>query len=190
MIVGVTSSMGGGATTVAKMLKGKLVSADEIARKVLQKKEVKLKLVKAFGRDILTGKKISRKRLAALAFKDKKSLKKLNTITHPLILKEIRNQLRAKKKAKLVVLDAPLLVESGLAKDVDKVILVRASRETQLKRLMQKHFSREQALQRIKAHYALSRKARQADFLVENNGPLKETRAQVNAILDELGVST
>lgn len=191
MILGVTSCMGCGASTVTKMLKAKgakVVSADEIAGELLKKPAIKIKLVKAFGKEIIVKKKVDRKKLAELAFESKIPLKKLNDITHPPILKEIKQRLGKLKKSRLVVLDAPLLVESGLVKNVDKLILVRASRETQLKRLMQKNVSREQALKRIKAHYSLTRKAKQADYFIDNNGSLKDTREQLNAILEELEV--
>jgi dephospho-CoA kinase len=191
MILGVTSCMGCGASTVTKMLKAKgakVVSADEIAGELLKKPAIKIKLAKAFGKEIIVKKKVDRKKLAELAFESKISLKKLNDITHPPILREIKQRLGKLKKSRLVVLDAPLLVESGLVKNVDKLILVRASRETQLKRLMQKNVSREQALKRIKAHYSLTRKAKQADYFIDNNGSLKDTREQLNAILEELEV--
>lgn len=191
MILGVTSCMGCGASTVTKMLKAKgakVVSADEIAGEILERPSIKIKLAKAFGKEVIAKKKVDRRKLAELAFEKKVSLKKLNDITHPLILKEIKQRLKKLKRFKLVVLDAPLLVEAGLVKAVDKVILVSASRETQLKRLMQKHVSREQALKRIKAHYSLSRKAKQADYFIDNNGSLKETREQLNAILEEMEV--
>lgn len=191
MILGVTSCMGGGASTVAKMLKAKgakVVSADEVAGEILERPAVKLELAKAFGREILAGHKVDRKKLAERAFESKASLKRLNEITHPPIIKEIKKRLKRLKKARLAVLDAPLLVEAGLSDEVDKIVLVRASRQTQLNRLGQKGLGREQALKRIKAHYSLARKARQADYFIDNNGSLKETRQQLNAILEELEV--
>jgi dephospho-CoA kinase len=190
MIIGVTSVMGGGASTVAKMFqgkKGKLVSADAISQKILKSKTVRSRLVKAFGPSILSGKAIDRQKLAAIAFENKANLKKLNSITHPPILREARARLRKHKKG-LLVLDAPLLVETGLVKEVDKVVLVKASRKARLARLEKKGFAREQALKRFKAHYSLRKKAGQADFVVDNNGSLKETRNQVNSIMEKLEV--
>lgn len=190
MILGITSSIGCGATTVARMfqkLGAKMVSADEIARKVIDQASVKKALVKAFGQEILLKgktKEIDRKKLAEKAFASKTALGRLNAITHPKIILAAKKQLKALKKLKpkLIVFDAPLLFEAHVEHLVERVLVVKASRETQLKRLMQKGYSEKQARQRISVQLPLSQKILKADFVVNNNGTLNATRKQVKML--------
>ena len=192
MIIGVTSSMGCGSSTVAKMLQkfgASLISADDIAQKVLESAAVKKQLIKTFGHIILKGKKIDRKRLAHMAFKNETETKKLNEITHPVIIKKIESKikrLKKKNKKKPIVIDAALLFETGLNNLTDRVIVVTASREKQLRRLQDKGFTEKEALQRIKAQLPLSRKTTQADYVIDNNGALKITQAKVKTLWQTL----
>ena len=132
IIIGVTGLPGSGKSTVArimsKQLRVKIIDADKIAGKILEKAEIKKKLIKAFGKDITLHGKINRKILAKRAFASSANARKLNSITHPYILKEINRALTPKASVHSIIIDAPLLIETGLHKKCDYVIAVKCSK--------------------------------------------------------------
>lgn len=195
VIVGITGSFGTGKTTVAKMLEGlgaEVIDADKIAHQILKPKtRVWKEVVSCFGQDILTkNKSIDRARLAEKIFGKKNSLAKLNRITHPIILERIKRSIeryRRNRPNALIVIDAPLLIESGLDEAVDRLIVVRVSPEKQITRCIQKtHLSDDQVRKRIDSQLSLGAKEKQADFIIDNDGPISETKKQVARIWKEL----
>ncbi len=117
-VIGVTGPSGAGKTLTADFFKTygfKIIGADAATKEVLEFEDCKAQLLEAFGNIILENNKISRKKLANIAFSSQKNLDKLNEITHPLILGKIEEQLLNNKlHRKNVILDAPLLFETKL----------------------------------------------------------------------------
>ena len=115
---------------------------------------------------------------------------KLEGIIHPRVIREIVNRLsRIKHKAKnsVVIIDAPLLIEAGLKKKTDKLIVVKLNRERQLARMLKKsNLSRSQILKRISRQMPLSKKIAMADYVIDNNRGLRRTAAQVKKIWEEI----
>ncbi|MFA5059858.1 MAG: dephospho-CoA kinase [Candidatus Omnitrophota bacterium] len=190
LIVGITGSLATGKTTVAKMFKrygAKILDADQMAHQALDSnRQCFLSIVRYFGKEILDGKRIDRKKLADIVFEDPKKLKKLVSIIHPVVVKEIRaqvTQLKKSKKSGVLVLDVPLLIEAGLHKWVDFLIVVKAGQKKQVERAVKgKNIASQQAVQRIKSQMPLSEKIKLADIVIDNNKSLTETRRQVSAI--------
>lgn len=141
------------------------------------------KIIREFGREILMPEgSISRSKLSSLVFKDEEKLTKLNRIMHPEIIRIIKNKISSSRSG-ILILDAPLLIESGLNGFVDKMIVVKINRGEQLKRIASKaHLSGKQALRRIRAQMPLKDKIRLADFVIDNNGSISQTRKQVGQI--------
>ncbi|MDD5432801.1 MAG: dephospho-CoA kinase [Candidatus Omnitrophica bacterium] len=192
IILGITGSFGTGKSTVAsiikKLAKAKVIDADKLARRNIQKgTKIQDKIIKAFGRGILDGNGcIIRAKLAGIVFNDNSALRKLNRIIHPEVIKEIKS-LIGKSSARIIVLDAPLLIEAGLDNMVDEVIVVASSLTKQLQRLKKKtSLSKEEILLRIKSQVPLRVKTRLADFVIDNNGSLNETRKQVKKVLRKM----
>jgi dephospho-CoA kinase len=189
LVIGVTGSFGSGKSTVAGMFQGLgacVIDADKIARRVVSPGGgCYKKLIHTFGPGILKKGRVDRARLARLVFAEARLLRKLNRITHPAIIRIIKQDIRRAKKA-LVVLDAPLLIEAGLRKAVDKLIVVKVSKDTQLKRLRQKGLKTNEIILRVKSQMPLSRKVRLADFIIDNNGTVEKTRKQVAQIRRQL----
>lgn len=187
IIVGLTGSFGSGKTTVAGLFKSsgaRIIDADSIAHGLIKPKNpIYKKIINAFGRDILNkNKTINRNKLAKLVFNNKDLLERLNKIMHPEIIRIIREKLKA-APAGIIILDAPLLIEKGLEKIADKVIVVTISREKQIERIRRKtDLKRQDILKRINAQIPLSHKVRLADFLIDNSGTIEETKKQVMAI--------
>ena len=187
LVIGLTSGIACGKTTVARMLSkyahAAILDADKIAKEEMRTgRSAYKKLVKIFGSGILCkNKTISTKKLAELVFKNKNSLKKLNSAVHPFVIAEIKKQLK-NVKSKIVVIDAPLLLEARLQDLCDLVVVVNASKETQIKRLMRKGFNRNEALMRINSQMPLNEKIKMADCVIDNDGALESTKKQAKAL--------
>lgn len=184
-ILGVTGSFGSGKTTVAGMLKGcgvKVIDADRIAHELIKPASpVYKKVIKAFG----TAK---RHKLAALVFNNKNLLRKLNNIIHPAVIRRIKRQI-IDAPGEAIVLDAPLLIEAGLVKLIDKLIVVKLSRKEQIKRLIKKTgLNKKDLTKRIDAQIPLKYKVILADFIIDNSGTVKGTRRQVGEICKILDI--
>ncbi len=151
-------------------------------------------LVEAFGTDILNDDRtIDRRKLGDRVFGNPESVRRLNEITHPRIIAAIRDQLERYARPISgdapagVVVDAPLLIEAGMVDMVDEVWLVVVDQATQLQRLMaREHYGLEQALNRISAQIPIDKKTRYADVVIDNTGPVRETRAKVKKLWDRL----
>lgn len=191
VVFGITGSFGTGKTTVAgifKALDAEVVDADKIAHAIIRPPgEIYRKLINIFGEGIVgKNKNINRNELARVVFENRDSLKKLNRIMHPEIIRIMKSQIRRSAKD-LIVLDAPLLIESGLHKAVDKIIVVKADRQIQLERIRKKNaLSKAGILKRVRMQIPLERKAAFADFIIDNNAGIKETKKQVMGILRQL----
>lgn len=139
-IIGVTGVSGAGKTTACEILKGFgcfCLNADEVSKNVLdQSIDCKKKLASYFGLKILDSSgKIKRKELSKIAFLNDENARNLNKITHPYIVKEILNVIDS-LDCKFIVLDVPLLFESGLNSICNFVVSIVSEREISLKRVM------------------------------------------------------
>lgn len=195
LIIGITGSLGTGKTTVAKIFKklgAVVLDADEIAHRLIEPDTAAWKKIKDyFGAGILKKNgAINRRVLAEEVFADKRRLNKLCGIIHPLVYKEMLREVERIKKRNsgaVVALDVPLLLESGGRSKVDKLIVVTASRDVQLKRAMGKFgLIRADALRRIRAQMPLGEKIKAADFIIDNNGKLSATKKQAADIWKKL----
>ncbi len=192
IILGLTGSFGTGKTTVAGWFArrgAKVIDADAITRELLtrHKKSIK-KVAKAFPHAILNQDRIDRKKLADIVFQNPRELKKLTKILHPEALKEVRKQISLYKHARLIVLDVPLLFESGWDRLAHVTAVVTARRDQQIQRTRKRSgLSKTATLKRLKFQLPLQSKIRLADIIIDNRGPLRNTRRQVDAIIHRLG---
>ena len=189
IILGVTGNLGSGKSTVSKLValyfKARIIDADRIAHGVIRPGEpVYKRIIRTFGQGIVKkNKTIDRMALAKEAFADRLSVGKLNKITHPEIMRIIKNRIRRFRKSNIII-DAPLLIESGLNEYTDKIIIVKSDPFIRLRRLRRKrpYFEKESLLRRLKFQMPFKRKACLADFVIDNNGAIEETKRQVKAI--------
>ncbi len=188
-IVGLTGGIATGKSTVAEMLKNKgavVLDADAIAREVVEPGRPAWKdIVKWQGRKILNeDNSIDRVKLGRVVFTDEEARRRLNSIVHPRVdeeLSERTRQIRSGSTSTVIVYDVPLLIEAGMHHKVDVVVLVCASRETQVKRMVQREgLQEEEVKQRIEAQMPLEQKIKYAHFVIKNDGELEQTRGQVD----------
>ncbi len=192
MIIGLTGSIASGKSTVAKMLQEldlKIVDADLVARVVVEPgTETLNNIVEVFGEGILLENGgLNRSKLGEIIFHDPGKRKQLNDIIHPAIRKEMLRQRDEwlDNGEKHVVMDIPLLFESGLEHFVEKILVVSVNEDTQLIRLMERNqLTEEEAKARITSQLPISVKEKGADAVIYNNGNLENTRAQLLKILD------
>lgn len=184
-VIGITGSIGTGKSTVSKYLQNKgyrVLDADVIAKGELEDPEVAAEIAAVFGPEILTDDQVDRKKLGGLIFRDSEKRKKLNALIHPRVIKTIEEELESTEG--LVFVDIPLLYEAGLEYLCDKILVVYASRRTQIARLTERDgIGEEYALLKIEAQMDIEEKKKLADFLVDNEGSPAETFAQIENIL-------
>ncbi len=173
-LIGLTGTISSGKSTVAGFFKkhGCLVlDADKIVHDILEKdKKVFKKLIGHYGIDITcNGKSISRVKLASIVFNNKKELKYLNSIIHPLVSRGISRAI-SKTKKRIVVIDAPLLIEAGLHRMVDLVIVVRSSAYDCIERFIKTGKTENDYKRRMKFQMPLKEKLKRADLIINNNG--------------------
>jgi dephospho-CoA kinase len=181
-IIGLTGGIASGKSTASSILKSfgaKIIDADILARKVVEKGQPALdRIVNTFGTKILNNQgELNRSVLGEIVFNNQEKLKKLNQIIHPavnilaisLFEKERNNGMEK------IVYDCPLLIEENLLHLVDKVWLIYINEETQLKRLMERdNFTKEQAMKRINNQMPLKEKIIFADILIDNSGSIND----------------
>ncbi|MCB9771214.1 MAG: dephospho-CoA kinase [Candidatus Omnitrophica bacterium] len=189
VVIGVTGQLGTGKSTVAAMFAefgASVINADLLAHRALRSRGACYrKVVKTFGKGILSKTEIDHAKLSQIVFADEKQLRKLENIVHPFVIKETRKQVAAFKRAgqKVIILDVPLLFETGMDKLTDMTIAVKASKVKQLARCArQGRLNRSQAIQRMRFQLPMFEKVRRADMIVNNDGTLSQTKKQVKKI--------
>ncbi|OPH54668.1 dephospho-CoA kinase [Paenibacillus ferrarius] len=198
MNIGLTGGIACGKSTVSAMLVSRgalLVDADQIARDVVEPGSPVLEQVAAhFGQAVLhPDGSLHRKKLGEIIFGQTEARKQLESLLHPPIRKQMREQMEAYEKQfpnKLVVVDVPLLIESNLSYMFEEVLVVYVPRHIQLERLMQRDGLTElEANKRINAQMPIEEKRSLANIVVDNSGSWEETNAEVERFWQEKGLS-
>ena len=192
-VIGLTGGIGSGKSTVAKLI-GELgvpvLDADQLAREVVEPGRPALaEVAAAWPEAIGPDGKVARKRLADIVFADPAQRLRLEAIMHPRIqaLADERLAELARKGHALAFYEASLLVESGRYKDFDGLVVVTASPETQLERVLARgDLSEADAQARIDAQLPLLAKVRVATHLVDNDADLEATKQQVERLVASL----
>ena len=188
VIIGLTGGIGSGKTYVAGIFRGlgaRIIDADRIAHQVIDRPAVRRKLIKWYGCDILDKHgEIDRKRVAGLVFAGPENIRRLNKLTHPYIRKEIFSQIKRARGplchpaggplghpagGSVIVIDAPLLLESHLDELCDYVVFIRTPAKLRLKRILaSRDWDVAELRRRARHQMSLSKKKSMADFVVNN----------------------
>jgi dephospho-CoA kinase len=191
LLVGLTGGIGSGKSTVSRMFRDLgclIIDADLLAREVVEPGEPAYdKIVAEFGKEVLEADgQIDRKKLGALVFGDEAKRKRLEGFTHPEIRRRqagILAELVAEGFDGIVIFDAALLVETGGARNTDRLVVVYADQAAQLRRLMLRDAVPEaEAVHRIRSQMPLSLKVEQAHYVVDNSGTREETERRVREV--------
>ena len=193
--LGLTGGIASGKSTADEFFKKKkipIIDSDLIAHRIMEIGQNGYKaVVDYFGTDILNDDQtINRRKLGGIVFNDKAKLKKLNELTHPLVHQEIKQQMaqyRANQE-KLVVIDVPLLFESGFESLCNGVLVISITPELQIERLMKRNdFTKKEAIARISNQMPLSEKEKRATYVVVTTGTIGDLEKKLSDLLQEIG---
>ncbi|MFD3916557.1 dephospho-CoA kinase [Streptomyces sp. NPDC058603] len=190
--LGLTGGIGSGKSEVSRLLTSYgavLIDSDRIAREVVEPGTPGLAAVVAeFGPGVLTPDgALDRPKLGGIVFGDPDRLRALNAIVHPLVRARSAELETAAGPDSIVVHDVPLLVENGMEALYDLVVVVDASPETQLDRLVRlRGMAESEARKRMEAQAGRERRRAAADVVIDNDGPLEELEPQVRRVWQTL----
>ncbi len=194
LVVGLTGGIGSGKSTFAALLLERgahVVDADQFGRDALRPgRPAWHSVVDQFGDEILVrgSMEIDRGRLAEIVFNDHEKLAALNAIVHPVIFEGIADALeRLHATDEIVVVDAALLIETGLIKSMDVIVAVLSDRRLRSRRLQTaRGMNVEQINARIAAQLTPEDFEAAADIVVHNNGTLEDLAAEADRVWKEL----
>ncbi|MER5343425.1 dephospho-CoA kinase [Streptomyces mirabilis] len=190
--VGLTGGIGAGKSEVSRLLVrlgAVLIDADLIAREVVAPGTPGLAVVvDAFGQDVLAPDGgLDRPKLGSIVFADPEKLAVLNSIVHPLVGARSRELESAAAEDAVVIHDVPLLAENALRPLYDLVVVVDASPETQLDRLVRlRGMTEADARARMAAQATREQRLGIADVVIDNDAPLEELEARVREVWADL----
>jgi len=186
IVVGLTGGIATGKTSVLAEFEksgARVIACDAIAKEVFYLKEVNDKIRKAFATT-------DRKKIAAMIFSNPSARRRLEKITHPRIIRELKKRIRAALSGfrGIVAADVPLLYEINIEGVFDRIVVVYCPAEAQKKRLMRREkISSSSALGRIRSQMPMAEKLRRADFVIDNSGDFGDTKKDIKKVLDKLG---
>ncbi len=197
-IIGIIGGIGGGKSLVAgELVKrgGYLIAGDLLGHEALRQPDIKARAVERWGRAILDeGGEIRRRLLGKIVFADVQELRALEGLVFPFIGNRIRKEIDKANDdpaARLIVLDAAVMMEAGWDRACDKVIFVDAPRAVRLQRLLaNRGWSEREVTAREKAQLPLPVKQARADGIVDNAGPPEKAAGQIDKLLREWGMGT
>jgi len=189
-VIGITGITGSGTSTVAKILEkegGYIIEADKLVHSLMLKnKPAYVEIVKIFGDEILgEDDEINRRVLGNMVFGDKLQLQKLENILHPLVISATKEILRSVAETHpFAVIDAPLLIESGMNKLCDSTWLITAPDNLRLERIKSRdNLTQEIATRRLKSRPGDEILRPHACVIIENDSDLVSLTEKVNAAL-------
>jgi dephospho-CoA kinase len=195
LLAGLTGGIASGKSLVARIFKDLgacVLDADKIVHGLLEPgQEAWEEVVAYFGNEILfPDKSIDRRKLGTIVFGDEKKRAWLNAVLHPRVFAVYTTQvqhLSERQPDAIIILDAALLIETGHYKTLDKTVVVYAEVEQQIERLIARdHFTREQALARIRSQMPLIEKRDVADYVIDNTGDRKYAERQARDVFLKL----
>lgn len=182
--VALTGGIATGKSTVAKFFSFfgfTVIDADNIAHEVLDQQ---YKAVgKLFGDEVIKNKKVKRKKLGKIVFKDEEKRKELEALVHPLIYEEIERLSEAEDRlAKPYLIDIPLFFETKRY-PIEKSLLVYADKKTQIKRLMHREgYSKKEAKRRIDSQLDIEKKRKKSDYIIDNMDDLNHLKNECERV--------
>lgn len=194
MIVGLTGGLAAGKSLIAGFLRecgAYIIDADVIAREIVEPgEEAYNDVVKTFGERVLQKDgNIDRAALGRIVFSKKADLKTLNRIMLPRIIEEEKKRMKAilkKQPEALIVINAPLLIESGHYREMDKIIVVDIDEELQIERAEQKGFTGKEARARIRSQMKRTERLRYADYIIDNSLDIKTAKERTREVFASL----
>jgi len=175
IIVGITGGIGSGKTMVCNIFRQlgvPVYEADVEAKKLVEShSEIQDQIKKEISEDAFNKKgKLDRQKLSSIVFKDETSLKKLNKIVHPYVIRHFAEWKKQNNDVAYVLKEAAILFESGTNQDCDQVITITAPEELRIKRTMQRDKrTKDEVEQIMKRQWSDEEKIKKSDFVIVND---------------------
>ena len=188
ILVGLTGVIGSGKSTVAALLRKQeipVIDLDALAKESLRRTDVQAEIRAAFGDECVGPDGVDVARLRATAFAQGKDLKRLEEVVHPRVREEAARKLERLEAegTPAVVVDHPLLFETGFYRRVDRIVVVSTRLDTIRARLVKRGMEPDDIERRIAFQIPLSEKETRADYVVRNDGTEQELAAQVDLLV-------
>ncbi len=194
-VIGICGSTGSGKSTVCQILSRRgfqVLDCDEIYHNLVENPTDCLNEIgNEFGKELIAGGKLDRKKLGKIVFSDSEKLTKLNKISHFYVLKEIKKLLETFRKngEKCCLIDAPMLFEAGLDKWCDFVCAVVSNSSLQIERVCKRdHISTEEAKKRLCNQISEKSLREKSDFVIENSGDYDFIEKQCDVLLQKISL--
>ena len=185
-IIGLTGGFCSGKSFVLQVLEEQgcyTMRADDLAKTIIAAKDspVLAEIISVFGPEIYDRKEgLNRARFSEMLFEDQEKRNFVNTIVHPLVGEERRKNIQASEETKIYdffIYESALLVESGITKEFEKIIVVYASPDVQIARAVARdRLSRDEAEKRIQSQFPLKEKLKVANYTIDSSGSFDNTR--------------
>jgi dephospho-CoA kinase len=192
LIIGITGGIGSGKTTLSDLLRNEnyyVYNSDLEARRLQNEHPIlKKQIQEIFGNEIYTESGLNRPALAKIVFNDKNLLAKLSAIVHPAVRQDFHDWIDAHSDQQLLFLESAILFENSLYKQVDKVIVITASEQVRIRRVIKRdNVTLENVRSRMKNQLPEESKIARADFVIhsDDNMPLID---KMRKIIQELTV--
>ena len=186
--IGLTGGIGSGKTTISKVFKilgVPVYNSDEVAKKILSDNElIKKKIIKNFGKQVLTKEKIDNKKISKIIFNQKGKLNFINSIIHPLVKSDFNTWCK-KQKSKYIIKESAIIYKSKSDKELDYVIFVKTPLETRIKRIQKRdQKNKEEILSIMKNQSPDNFLENKCDYTIKNddNSFLTEQILKLNEI--------
>jgi len=190
--LGITGGLGSGKSFACQRLKEKgavIFDADNIAKDILQTvPEVQEKIAAVFGDTVIKNGVVDNQKLADIAFSNEENQAALNNIVHPFVIEEFEKKREAMQNREgLLVIDAPLIFESGLDNHLDYTVLIYTTYKLRIARAIRRgKLSRDQILRRMDLQMPEEEKREMASFVIENNGSVEHLYEEIDKLYNEL----
>jgi dephospho-CoA kinase len=191
--IAITGNVATGKSTICRILKdhgASTLSSDKIIHQLLASDSSCIEQITSlFGPDVITDKKIDRKKVADIVFNDEEKLKALESLLHPLLLRRIDEEFKrveAEGKDKYFVVELPLVQEIGKEKDFDLIVAVVSNNDKAVERFTQAGFPKNSFFKRNARQWDPEKKAKYADYVIENLGTVEDLKQKVLEMIKEI----
>jgi len=187
--IAVTGNIGSGKSTFCNYIESKgykVLRADDIAKEILVNDgNVKSEVIREFGTETFNGKELNKKFLAETVFSDPQKVQLINSIIHPVVIKNLNEQINSLLvNENIVFVEAALIYEAGMEELFDYVVLISSELRNRFKRKEKSdNYSFEEFKRREENQIKEEEKSKRADFEFENNGSIKELKQKAELLL-------
>ena len=188
ILIGLTGTIGSGKTFALNFFKSKKItvfSADDEVKKIFKSKIIKDKIYKKFP-ESFSKKKINKNKLASIVFSDRKKLRSLEKIIHPLVKKKKNLFLNRNKNKEIIIMEIPIIFEKKNKKNYDYIILMDVNKKVQRQRIIKRKNMTPQLFEKILSNQISNKKRKDADFVINNNDSKDKTKQILNKTLEKI----